>query len=375
MKISYWSPFLTNIATIKSVIRSAKSITKYKKSKNVNNVKILNASGEWDNYRSIPGVKIENMYPFSFHKFLPKTGFIQSRFAFLIISIFNFFPLLFKIKKDKPDFLIIHLLTFLPIILSPFLSKNTKIILRVSGLPKLTFFRKFVWRLFSSYIFKITVPTKKTLEILKNSKIFDLSKINLLRDPAIDQEEILKNKNKPIPKVYQNKKYLLSTGRLTQQKNFSFLIKMFIKYKKLTNADFLLIIGDGEKKKDLQKLISASNFENYIHLIGFKKNVYNYIKNSEAIISTAEYEDPGFVLLESAYLKKKIVTSLVANGPIEMKKSGDFCLFFKLNNEKSFVNALIKLKNKNTNKINKAKNYSKKFLTNQHLKNLLEILN
>ena len=40
-----------------------------------------------------------------------------------------------------------------------------------------------------------------------------------------------------------------------------------------------------------------------------------------------------------------------------------------------FVNALIKLKNKNTNKINKAKNYSKKFLTNQHLKNLLEILN
>jgi len=150
---------------------------------------------------------------------------------------------------------------------------------------------------------------------------------------------------------------------------------MFIKYKKLTNADFLLIIGDGERKKDLQKLITASNFENYIHLIGFKKNVYNYIKNSEAIISTAEYEDPGFVLLESAYLKKKIVTSLVANGPIEMKKNGDFCLFFKLNNEKSFVNALKKLKNKNTNKINKAKNYSKKFLTNQHLKNLLEILN
>ena len=44
--------------------------------------------------------------------------------------------------------------------------------------------------------------------------------------------------------------------------------------------------------------------------------------------------------------------------------------------KKSFVNALKKLKNKNTNKINKAKKYSKKkFLTNQHLKNLLEILN
>ena len=69
---------------------------KYKKLKNVNDVKILNASGEWDDYRNIPGVKIENMYPFSFHKFLPKTGLIQSRFAFLIISIINFFPLFFK---------------------------------------------------------------------------------------------------------------------------------------------------------------------------------------------------------------------------------------------------------------------------------------
>ena len=59
------------------------------------------------------------------------------------------------------------------------------------------------------------------------------------------------------------------------------------------------------KKKDLQKLITASNFENYIHLVGFKKNVYNYIKNSEAIISTAEYEDPGFVLLEVAFSQRK----------------------------------------------------------------------
>ena len=83
---------------------------------------------------------------------------------------------------------------------------------------------------------------------MKNSKIFDVSKINLLRDPAIDQE-IFKNKNKPIPKAYQNKKYLLSIGKIDSTKKIFFLIKMFIKYKKLTNADLLLIIGEGEKKR------------------------------------------------------------------------------------------------------------------------------
>lgn len=47
MKIYYWSPYLTNIATINSVKRSAKSLIKYNKSKNISEVGILNSIGEW----------------------------------------------------------------------------------------------------------------------------------------------------------------------------------------------------------------------------------------------------------------------------------------------------------------------------------------
>ena len=118
-------------------------------------------------------IKIKDLYPFSFHKFLPKEGFIQSRISFLIILFINFFPLIFKIQKEKPKYLIVHLLTILPIILSPLISKNTKIILRISGLPKLTIIRIFIWKLFSKYIYRVTAPTQKTLEMLKKSKIFD----------------------------------------------------------------------------------------------------------------------------------------------------------------------------------------------------------
>ena len=110
-------------------------------------------------------VKIEKLYPLSFYKILPKEGFFSSRFSFIIILIINFFPLIFKIKNDKPKYLIVHLLTLLPIILSPILSKNTRIILRISGLPELTFLRKFIWKLFSKYIFKVTVPTSTTYNL------------------------------------------------------------------------------------------------------------------------------------------------------------------------------------------------------------------
>ena len=54
------------------------------------------------------------------------------------------------------------------------------------------------------------------------------------------------------------------------------------------------------------------------------------------LVSVAEYEDPGFSLLEAAFLKKKIITSLVDNGPKDMKKNGNLCYFFNFNDEKSF---------------------------------------
>ena len=375
MKIYYWCPFLTNIATIKSVLRSAKSILKNNKLRNIDEVTVLNSSGEWDFLKKESSkIKIKDLYPFSFHKFLPKEGFIQSRISFLIIFFVNFFPLIIKIQKEKPKYLIVHLLTILPIILSPLISKNTKIILRISGLPKLTIIRIFIWKLFSRYIYKVTAPTQKTLKMLKKSKIFDQNKIILLRDPAIDKKEISKNKLHKLPYKFRGKKFILSIGRLTNQKNFEFLIKMFSKYQKIINTDYLLIIGDGEEKIKLQKIINYLNCENSIILLGFQENVYNYINHCQMLVSVAEYEDPGFSLLEAAFLKKKIITSLVDNGPKDMKKNGDLCYFFNFNDEKSFLKAVKKSKNKNLKKIKDARKYADKFSILSHNANLRKIL-
>tara|TARA_B100000700_G_scaffold73397_1_gene81894 strand:- start:782 stop:1915 length:1134 start_codon:yes stop_codon:yes gene_type:complete len=376
MKIYYWCPFLTNIATIKSVIKSAKSIKKYNSIEKENTeVTILNSCGEWDFLKNnLYNIKINNLLPLNLYKFLPKEGFIQSRLSFLLIFFSNFFPLLFNIKTNKPKFLVVHLLTLLPIVLSPFLSKNTKIILRISGLPKLTTFRKFIWKIFSKYIYIITAPTQITYDFLIESKIFEKSKIKLLRDPIIEYEEIKEKKNIRIDKSFDNSKFYLSIGRLTGQKNFSFLIKMFSKHNKNFKINKLLIIGDGEEKKNLQELIKKHKMEENIFLLGFKKNVYNYINNCEAIISVAKYEDPGFVLIEAAYLKKKIITSLVENGPLEMKKNGDFCYFFNFNNEIEFVNSIKNSEVNNAMKTIEALRYAKRFSMFSHFQNFKKIL-
>ena len=46
MKIFYWSPFLSNIATVNSVINSIKSIEFYDRKKKINPI-IIDSVGEW----------------------------------------------------------------------------------------------------------------------------------------------------------------------------------------------------------------------------------------------------------------------------------------------------------------------------------------
>ena len=51
MLIHYWCPFLTNIATISSVKRSAISLKRYTNSTKVN-IEIINCYGEWSNKKN-----------------------------------------------------------------------------------------------------------------------------------------------------------------------------------------------------------------------------------------------------------------------------------------------------------------------------------
>ena len=173
-KVFYWSPHLSNVATIKNVINSAKSIKKF--NKNVSNVSIIDAIGEWRDYlndlkfENIDLIKLSN---FNLKRYLPVNGFLKSRIVFFLIFLTKYFPLKKLLEKEKPDYLIIHLVTILPLILLLTYKSDTKFILRISGLPKLTFFRKFFWKLISKKIYLVTCPSKQTKFDLIKKKIFN----------------------------------------------------------------------------------------------------------------------------------------------------------------------------------------------------------
>jgi len=377
MQICYWSPFLTHIATVDAVRNSAISVKKYLTTNKELKIKILNSCGEWDFYKNNEdSIDIYDMQKVNLYKILPKKGFVFSRLSFLVIFLLNLIPLLKFIKKEKPDFIIIHLLTILPIILSPYISKKTKIILRISGFPDMHFIRKFFWKFFSRYIFLVTTPTNLTKKLLINHNIFNPSKVKLLRDPIINCKNINYLKKNKLELMPTNENFYLSIGRLTGQKNFEFLVTTFAQNFKNFNVKKLIIIGDGEKYQNIKKIIYKNSAENNIFLIGFKKNVFNYINKSTALISTALYEDPGFALIESCYMRKKIITSLVDNGPKEMFSDSDMCYFFQSNDQNDLIEKII-LSEKDINdkiKISRAFYYSRNFTWYNHYKTLISLI-
>ena len=142
-KVFYWSPFTSKVATVFSVINSAEIINKYSLNSGFKAF-IIDAVKEWEVYRKdihSRNIEIINLNKNSIFNTFTKDGFIRSRFAYWYIFFKSFFQLHNLIKNQKPEYLIIHLITSLPLILFSINKYETKLILRISGLPKMTFLR------------------------------------------------------------------------------------------------------------------------------------------------------------------------------------------------------------------------------------------
>ena len=376
--IYYWSPCLTKIATIKATMNSAVSLAKYS---NSYEVKIIDVCGEWSNHKKFltkNNVCVHNL-TFNYFKFLPKTGYLQSRVSNFIIILISIFPLMFFMKNKKPDYFIIHLITSLPLFLSNFINTKTNIILRISGFPKLNIFRKKLWSLSEKSIFKITCPTNDLKDSLIEKKIFDKKKIIKLSDPVINMRDFIeKKRDKSNLFVTKTKGYFIAAGRLTVQKNFIYLINVFKKFLNVYPNEKLLIFGEGELRNRISREIRINNITSNVKLCGYKENIYKYMINSKAFILSSLWEDPGFVMIESALCNSFIISSDCKNGPKEFLLDGKAGLIFKSNEENQLyekLNEFKKLKKKNIYQMKiLAKKNSMKFTMFRHFLSLRNII-
>ncbi len=122
--------------------------------------------------------------------------------------------------------------------------------------------------------------------------------------------------NKAIQKKVnqKNKKdvVLLSVCRLSKQKGLDRLIKI---HKRLIDEGInnkIFVIGEGEERNKLEKIIEKYDVSSSFFLLGKIKNPYPYIKMCDIFILASYYEGYGMVIEEAKILNKKIIITETA---------------------------------------------------------------
>ena len=372
VRVYYWSPFIDKVATTKAVLHSVLSLNTYSKKK-FEGI-IINVFGEWLNYYSNRNsyIKFYDLNNFTFLKKFSSHGFVKSRLKYLLIFILSYFPLKNFLKKEKPEYLIIHLITSLPLFLNLINNFDTKIILRISGKPQLNFIRYIFWRYALKKIYKITFPTLETLNYFKNLDIIDENKLELLYDPIVHTKHLAKSKNE---KFKEFEEFYLAIGRFTKQKNFFFLIKCFETMCKKDQNMKLVILGDGELKGKFSKYLKKKNLQNNIYLPGYEKNVHKYLSNCKLFILSSLWEDPGFVLIEAMFSGALVLSSDCPSGPKEILSiDNSRGILFKSNDSKDFIKKFEEINKFELNRVREMRLNAKIFTKNYTLFNHNNIL-
>lgn len=377
-KFFYWAPFFGKVATIKAVLNSAESFSKY--SKNKYQPCIIDCFGEWDEFeedikfKNINILKVNKKIKFNTHI----TGFFKSRALYLSAFFFSFFRLKKLLINEKPDFFIIHLFTSLPILLFTFFKFDTELILRISGLPKMNIFRKILWKYFSKNIKAVITPTEETKKFLVNKNIFQKEKIFHLKDPIIDIQSLKKEIKINNKMINLKKPYFTTVGRYTKQKNHLLLIKAIKEMKDNLKGYTFFIVGYGEYKKTYLDFINKHELTNQVKLIDYTDSVSSIIKESTCVISTSLWEDPGWVMIEAASMGVPIISSNCPNGPNEFLENNKCGLLFKNNSLDELKKTLSNFLNLSKLSISlmtlNAKKKSKYYTKFQHYKKFNEIL-
>ena len=116
---------------------------------------------------------------------------------------------------------------------------------------------------------------------------------------------------------------LLGVGRLNQQKDFPTLIHAFAKVRQQRPCR-LVILGEGEDRVSLTKLIQELNLEDAVDLPGFVSNPYAYMARSSVFVLSSLFEGLPSVLIEALAMGTSAVATNCKSGPQEILENGKY---------------------------------------------------
>lgn len=199
--------------------------------------------------------------------------------------------------------------------------------------------------------------------IFKELRLFKIPTNKIIKiNNAIVDNDFYKKSKKPLKNNMRLNKtdYILSIGRLTEQKNHLMLLNSFIEIKKKYKKKlFLVIIGEGHLKNNLKNFVKINKIDKDVIFLKNLQNVLNYIKSCKLFIQTSLWEGQPNVLIEALLLNKQVIATNCPGQSKKNLKQFKNCHLLKINSINNLSKTILYFlyKKKNTLKLNKTINY------------------
>ena len=138
------------------------------------------------------------------------------------------------------------------------------------------------------------------------------------------------------------------------KKDFPTLIKAFKEVNKVYNCK-LFIIGEGSERTKLNNLIEKLKLQGKVFMLGFKKNPFKYLKQSDVFVLSSKYEGLPNSLIQALLLGVPCISTDCKSGPREILNNGEFGQLVEVGNYHQISEAIINVFNKNGQKKPKRK--------------------
>ena len=151
--------------------------------------------------------------------------------------------------------------------------------------------------------------------------------------------------NIPKTKSPLTDEHLISVGRLSPEKGYLDLLKIYLDLKNKKCKWHLDIVGDGSERSKLERFIKENNLENDVTLHGFKnsKEIEKLMHKASIYVMTSYTESFGIVLLEAMSNGLPCIAFDSAEGAKEVITSGRDGYLIKHRNFKAMEKKILDL--------------------------------
>lgn len=120
---------------------------------------------------------------------------------------------------------------------------------------------------------------------------------------------------------FQPKEFIVAAGRLVAQKDFLTLIRAFALVRRQLDIG-LVILGEGEKRLELEAEVSRLGLESYVRLPGFVENPFPIFRNAGLFVLSSMFEGLPGVLIQAMAVGAPVVSTDCPYGPSEILEGG-----------------------------------------------------